>query len=75
MLKSPDFTERLNLFKKHEIRFEPHNGIGLSLIEGKLVVTPAAKAKYSLEQLVENITRENAHAEIDTGEPVGNEVW
>ena len=36
---------------------------------------PTAKIRYSLEQLVAGITEENAHAEVDTGEPIGNEVW
>ncbi len=61
-----------------ETQLEPDTEVDLSLVEGKLVVTPVTKrkrSKYSLEQLVEGITEENTHAEIDTGEPVGNEVW
>ena len=34
-----------------------------------------AKTRYTLEQLLASITEENTHAEIDTGELVGNEVW
>ena len=60
-----------------ETRLEPDTEVNLSLVEGKLVVTPTArrKRKYSLEQLVKGITEENTHPETDTGEPVGNEVW
>jgi antitoxin component of MazEF toxin-antitoxin module len=35
----------------------------------------AIKRKYSLAQLVAGITKENRHAEIPTGRPVGGEVW
>lgn len=31
--------------------------------------------EYNLALLVEKITDENLHAEIDTGKPVGNEIW
>ena len=58
-----------------ETKIGPNTEVDLSLVEGKLVVTPVERSKYSLEQLVENITEENTHAEISTGEPVGNEVW
>jgi len=35
----------------------------------------ALKQHYSLEELVETITPENIHNEIDSGGAVGNEVW
>ncbi len=62
-----------------ETKMGPDTEVDLTLVEGKLVVTPVStpirRSKYSLEQLVEGITEENTHAEIDTGGPVGNEVW
>ena len=58
-----------------ETKLEPETEVDLTLVEGKLVISPIAKDKYSLEQLVEGITEENTHAEIDTSEPAGNEVW
>jgi len=35
----------------------------------------ALKQHYSLEELVEAITPENLHNEIDSGVAVGKEVW
>jgi len=35
----------------------------------------ALKQHYSLEELVETITPENLHTEIDSGVAVGKEVW
>jgi antitoxin component of MazEF toxin-antitoxin module len=31
--------------------------------------------KYRLEELVRKITAKNLHGEVDTGAPVGREVW
>ena len=42
---------------------------------GKLVVGPAWRPKYTLEELLAGITEENRHEEISTGPPVGEEVW
>lgn len=33
------------------------------------------KGEPTLEQLVNQITPENRHGEVDWGKPVGNEVW
>jgi antitoxin MazE len=39
------------------------------------VVGPRKRRRYSLEQLIDGITEENRHPEIDWGRPVGNEAW
>ena len=49
--------------------------VELSLVEGRLVVTPLTKPDYSLEQLLEGVTEENIHAEVNAGAPVGHEAW
>lgn len=43
--------------------------------DGSLVVTPVAGPVYTLDELLDGMTPENMYAEIDTGKPVGNEVW
>ena len=48
--------------------------VGISVSEGKLVVTPKPQ-KYNLEELLAGVTPENLHAEVDTGSEVGCEVW
>ncbi len=40
---------------------------------GKLVLSPAKVARYSLQALVSAISAKNRHHEIDFGEPVGKE--
>ena len=50
----------------------------MAVDNGKLVVKVQGKKKrrrYSLEELLEGITRENYYQEIDWGPPRGNEVW
>ncbi len=34
-----------------------------------------SEPEVTLESLVEQITEENRHSEIEMGRPVGNEVW
>ena len=47
---------------------------GAPVVErGKLVLSPAKVARYSLQALVSEITVKNRHHEIDFGEPVGKE--
>ncbi len=58
-----------------ETSLEPDTEVDLSLVEGKLVVTPLAGTDYSLEGLLEGVTEENIHAEVDTGASVGHEAW
>ena len=58
-----------------ETALEPDTEVELSLVEGRLVVTPLTEPDYSLEQLLEGVTEENIHAEVDMGAPVGHEAW
>jgi antitoxin component of MazEF toxin-antitoxin module len=36
---------------------------------------PAEKPKYTLKQLLARVNKKNLHSEVDTGSPVGGEVW
>ncbi|MGB7415490.1 MAG: AbrB/MazE/SpoVT family DNA-binding domain-containing protein [Thermosynechococcaceae cyanobacterium] len=58
-----------------EILLQPDTEVELSMVKGKLVVTPILETSYSLEQLLEGVTEDNIHAEVDTGVSVGNEAW
>ena len=42
---------------------------------GYLHVTSVKRSRYTLEELVAQITPENRHDEWDTGPPVGREIW
>jgi antitoxin MazE len=47
----------------------------ITVKNGSLVVTPIPGPVYTLDQLMDGMTTENMYGEIDTGKPVGNEVW
>ena len=49
--------------------------VDLSIQDGDLVVRSARRRKYRLKELLRKITANNVHAEVDTGGPVGREVW
>ena len=58
-----------------EINLAEGSEVKLVLIDGKLTIEPITRRRYSLDELIEAITPENVHTEIDTGVAVGNEVW
>ena len=43
--------------------------------DGRIVIEPLRPVRYDIETLVAGITDENLHEPIDTGKPVGKEVW
>jgi antitoxin MazE len=49
--------------------------VDVSVVEGKLVVAPSTDKKYTLEELLDGVTKRNIHSEIDTGPSVGKESW
>ena len=49
--------------------------VDLSIREGDLVVKPARRRKYRLNELLRKVTSKNVHDEVDTGSPVGREIW
>ena len=42
---------------------------------GRIVIEPIREAAYDLATLVAGITEENRHDAVETGPPVGREVW
>ena len=58
-----------------EIGLESGTPVELTIAENRLIIYPATGNTFSLEELLEAITPENKHDEVDTGAPVGREVW
>ena len=61
------FAEEVGLRRQTEVE--------ISLEDGRLVVSPLAPPRPSLTDLLAEVTEENRHAEIETGPPVGKEIW
>ena len=49
--------------------------VELSLVDGKLVIVPIERPKFDLEAMLDQITEDNLHSEVDVGPAVGQEVW
>ena len=49
--------------------------LNLAVSEGKVIAVPVRKKKLSLKQMLAQVTRKNLHAEVDSGSPVGREIW
>jgi antitoxin MazE len=49
--------------------------VDLTLEEGKLVLHPHASRGHRLTTLLDRVTPDNLHAEVDFGPPVGGEPW
>ena len=43
--------------------------------QGRIVIEPVRRKVYKLDDLLGGITDKNLHESVDTGEPVGKEVW
>ncbi len=52
-----------------------NSDVEISLVNGSLVILPIEKPRLVLEELLEQVTEENLHSEVDTGPAVGKEVW
>ena len=49
--------------------------VDLSLVDGKVVVTPRVVPGATLAELLEGVTEHNLHREVETGPAVGAEAW
>jgi antitoxin MazE len=58
-----------------EVGLQRESSVEVSLVNGKLVITPVAKPKLTLKQLLAKVTKENLHHEVDIGPATGNETW
>ena len=58
-----------------EVGMDNETTVEMSLVDGKLVVSPVVKPKPTLEDLLAQVTYENLHGEVDTGRAVGDEAW
>jgi len=49
--------------------------VNLSIDKDSIIITPINEKEYSLEKLLEGVSKNNLHGEFDTGVPVGKEIW
>jgi len=58
-----------------EVRVSEGSVVDLSMEDGNLVIKVTKTDEKDLEDLLDGITDENIHGEIDTGDAVGGEIW
>jgi len=58
-----------------EAGFKPGSPVEVRVEKGALIIEPVAKPVYLLDDLLAQITPDNLHGEMDTGEAVGSEAW
>ena len=58
-----------------DIQLENGSVVNLSIREGAVVIEPARKPKYELDDLLKGVSKKNIHRSVATGPAVGQEVW
>jgi len=58
-----------------EVGLSDDSPVEMRLVEGGLLVEPSAAWPPTLGELLEGVTDDNQHGEIDSGEPQGSEAW
>lgn len=58
-----------------EVGLNPNSSVEMSLRDGKLVVIPSEKPKFTLRQLLARVTEEKLHHEVDSGPALGGGLW
>jgi antitoxin MazE len=58
-----------------DAQLENDSLVEISLVEGQIIVTPVEAPNWTLDELLDGVTKKNIHHEIDSGPSVGNEVW
>ena len=57
-----------------EANLDDGESVDLSLVDGTIVIQRSS-TDYALDELLAGITSENIHAKVDSGVPLGNEIW
>ena len=65
---------RLNSAAMKMAAFDIEQRVTINASKGRIVIEPADKFEFKLEELVAGITRENVHGEVDFGGATGKEA-
>jgi antitoxin MazE len=58
-----------------ELRLTAGTEVQLTVEDGGLVARPTSPKRYALAELLEAMTPDNVHSEVDAGAPRGREIW
>jgi antitoxin MazE len=58
-----------------QLNLKEDGEVEIKIEEGRLILSPVKKRKYTLDELLAQVTPESLHDEIDFGAPSGKEEW
>ena len=59
-----------------ELNLRPESSVEMTVDSGRLILVPVEDSSVpTLSELLDQISDENKHTEVETGQPVGNETW
>jgi len=59
-----------------ELNLRPESSVEMTLDSGRLILVPIEDSRVpTLSELLDQVSDENKHTEVETGHPVGNETW
>ncbi len=70
---SPALRLSASLMKEAQLALDQK--VSVKVLRGKIIIEPATRQEYKLEDLIKGITPNNSHSEVDVGQPLGKEIW
>ena len=58
-----------------QVGLKVQDDLDIEVQDGNVVLKPHVRRVYRLDDLVKRISKKNRHGEIDSGDPVGHEIW
>jgi antitoxin MazE len=58
-----------------QVGLKAQDDLEIEVQDGNVVLKPQLRRVYRLDDLVKRITPKNLHNEIETGSPIGREIW
>ena len=58
-----------------EVGLEEHSLVSLTIVNGSIVISPERDTPPKLKAMLNQVTKENLHAEVNTGPAIGREAW
>lgn len=65
---------RLSAAAMRAAAFDVEQRVVIKATKGRIVIEPASKPEYKLDELVAGITSRNRHEPVEFGEPLGKEL-
>jgi antitoxin MazE len=58
-----------------EVGLTNDSAVEITITDGQILIRPVKTQVYSLDDLLAQVTPDNLHSEVDTGDAIGKEVW